>query len=164
MGRIDFMPAYKRSIFLINKPFQFRFSFFVCTWLFFLTLAYPFVIYQFFGYLIRYVSLDPFGPPLEGILKTRQEVSWIIVVFQIVFVAVFLVEHLPLSPHRGSSLQAPPLHGRIEEGHGEGRSLFPEDRPFPGAGEGLQRNGSRLARDSFEDRACSRASAGSRMR
>jgi methyl-accepting chemotaxis protein len=84
--------AYKRSIFLINKGFQFRFSFYVCSWLFVLTLVYPLVIHTLFGYLIRYVSLDPFGPPLEGLLKTRREVLALIVLFQLLFgLVTFLI-------------------------------------------------------------------------
>jgi methyl-accepting chemotaxis protein len=87
------MPGgYKRSVFLINKPFQLRFCLYVCSWLIALSAVYPIVVYNIFGYLIRYVSLDPFGPPLEGILKTRSEVLWLLVVFQFVFaLATFLI-------------------------------------------------------------------------
>jgi methyl-accepting chemotaxis protein len=86
------MAAYKRSVFLINKSFQIRFCLYVCSWLIALSAVYPIVVYNLFGYLIRYVSLDPFGPPLEGILKTRTEVLWLLVVFQLVFaLATFLI-------------------------------------------------------------------------
>jgi hypothetical protein len=38
------MAAYKRSIILINKDFQFRFSFYVCSWLIALSFVYPLII------------------------------------------------------------------------------------------------------------------------
>lgn len=86
------MAAYKRSVFLINRSFQLRFCLYVCSWLVALSAVYPIVVYNLFGYLIRYVSLDPFGPPLEGILKTRTEVLWLLVIFQVVFaLATFLI-------------------------------------------------------------------------
>src|SRR4051812_1908446 len=86
------MAAYKRSVFLVNKGFQIRFCLYVCSWLLALSAVYPIVVYNLFGYLIRYVSLDPFGPPLEGILKTRTEVLWLLVIFQVVFaLATFLI-------------------------------------------------------------------------
>jgi methyl-accepting chemotaxis protein len=84
--------GYKRSVFLINRSFQLRFCLYVCSWLIALSAVYPIVVYNLFGYLIRYVSLDPFGPPLEGILKTRSEVLWLLVIFQFVFaLATFLI-------------------------------------------------------------------------
>jgi methyl-accepting chemotaxis protein len=79
------MAAYKRSVFLINRSFQLRFCLYVCSWLIALSAVYPVVVYNLFGYLIRYVSLDPFGPPLEGILRTRSEVLWLLVAFEVVF-------------------------------------------------------------------------------
>ncbi|HUP57008.1 MAG TPA: methyl-accepting chemotaxis protein [Bdellovibrionota bacterium] len=86
------MAAYKRSVFLINKRFQIRFCLYVCSWLIALSAVYPIIVYNLFGYLIRYVSLDPFGPPLDGILKTRSEVLWLLVLFQAVFaLATFLI-------------------------------------------------------------------------
>jgi methyl-accepting chemotaxis protein len=86
------MAAYKRSVFLINRSFQIRFCLYVCSWLIALSAVYPVIVYNLFGYLIRYVSLDPFGPPLEGILKTRSEVLWLLVMFQLVFALVtFLI-------------------------------------------------------------------------
>src|SRR5579885_1151857 len=94
------MPGgYKRSVFLINKPFQLRFCLYVCSWLIALSAVYPIVVYNLFGYLIRYVSLDPFGPPLEGILKTRSEVLWLLVVFQLVFALATLLISIFIS-HR----------------------------------------------------------------
>lgn len=86
------MKKYRRSIFLINKKFQLRFSLYVCSWLFALSLVYPLIISNLFDYFIRYAALDPNGPALTTLEQTRAELMWLLVFLQIVFLAVtFLI-------------------------------------------------------------------------
>lgn len=44
---------YKRARFIINKKFQFKFAFFVCSWIFALSMIYPIIIYNVFEYFLR---------------------------------------------------------------------------------------------------------------
>lgn len=90
---------YRRNIFLINRPFQMRFSFYVCSWLFALSFVYPIIIYNLFNYLARYLQLDPNGPGLAAIQGTRKEVLLLLVVFQVIFLIITFMISVFLS-HR----------------------------------------------------------------
>ncbi len=80
--------AYKRSIFLINKPFQLRHSFYVCSWLFVLSLIYPWIIYTLFNYFLAYMKLDPMGPELARIESTKGDMLKLLAFLQILFLVV----------------------------------------------------------------------------
>jgi methyl-accepting chemotaxis protein len=83
---------YKRKIFLINKPFQFRFSLYVCSWLFAISFVYPLVVYNLFEYFLHYMTLDPNGPTLEAIQGVKKDVIYLLVFFQLAFLALtFLI-------------------------------------------------------------------------
>ena len=90
---------YRRRIFLINKPFQLKFAFYVCSWLLGLSIFYPLIIYHVFGYFVRYLSLDPLGPPLQALQSTRNEVVVLLASLEILFVAITLLISLFVS-HR----------------------------------------------------------------
>ncbi|MGZ3688938.1 MAG: hypothetical protein ACXVBW_11590, partial [Bdellovibrionota bacterium] len=78
---------YRRSIFLINKPFQLRFAFYVCSWIFGLSICYPFIIYNLFDYFIRYLSVDPNGPGLNTLNQMRHDLLWLLFLLELVFVS-----------------------------------------------------------------------------
>ena len=83
---------FKRRIFLINKPFQFRFAFYVCSWLFALSLSYLLIISVLFDYFFRYLALDPLGPTLASLEKTREDIFLLLVVMQLVLIGTtFLI-------------------------------------------------------------------------
>ncbi len=83
---------HRRSIYLINWKFQLRFSFFVCSWLFALSVVYPIIIYNLFSYFIRYAARDPNGPPLLALHQIQDKVFWILILFQVIFLVVtFLI-------------------------------------------------------------------------
>jgi methyl-accepting chemotaxis protein len=82
------MQKHRRSIFLIDRPFQLRFSFYVCSWLFALSFVYPLIIFNLFDYFARYLTLDPNGPSLIMIQNVRKEIVILLVVFQIIFLAI----------------------------------------------------------------------------
>ena len=83
---------YKRRIFLIDKKFQLRFSLFVCSWVFALNFVYPFLIKNIFDYFFQYLALDPNGPQLSALQKTRGEMLTLLVVMQWLFTAItFLI-------------------------------------------------------------------------
>lgn len=86
------MPQYRRSIFLINRPFQLRFAFYVCSWLFALSLVYPLIIYNLFDFFSRYLTRDPNGPSVAAIQSLRKEIVLLLVFFQVVFLLItFLI-------------------------------------------------------------------------
>jgi methyl-accepting chemotaxis protein len=83
---------YRRSIFLINKKFQLRFSLYVCSWLFALSLVYPLIIHNLFELFVRYAALDPTGPALSQLERTRSNVFWLLVFLQLLFLGItFLI-------------------------------------------------------------------------
>ena len=84
--------VHRRSILLINKRFQVRFAFYVCSWLFALSLVYPSIIYSLFDYFFRYVAHDPNSPGLERLKSVRQDLLFWLVVLHLVFMLItFLV-------------------------------------------------------------------------
>jgi methyl-accepting chemotaxis protein len=83
---------YKRKIFLINKPFQFRFSLYVCSWLFTISFVYPLIVYNLFEYFLHYMTLDPNGPTLEAIMMVRKDIIYLLIFFQLAFTGLtFLI-------------------------------------------------------------------------
>jgi nitrogen fixation/metabolism regulation signal transduction histidine kinase len=82
------MAQYRRSIFLINRPFQLRFALYVCSWLFALSLVYPLIIESLFEFFIRNAALDPMGPALSKIQSTRGEMLWLLGFLQLLLLLV----------------------------------------------------------------------------
>lgn len=80
--------AYRRTILLINRPFQLRFSFYVVSWLFALSLIYPLIIYNIFEFLLKHMALDPMGPELAKLDGVRKEMVRLLVFLQLLFVVV----------------------------------------------------------------------------
>ncbi|MGK5083977.1 methyl-accepting chemotaxis protein [Bdellovibrionota bacterium FG-1] len=86
------MPPYRRSIFLINKKFQLRFSLYVCSWLLALSFVYPLIVYSLFDFFVRYASADPNGPPIQTLLDTRHQIMILLAFLQVTFLIVtFLI-------------------------------------------------------------------------
>jgi methyl-accepting chemotaxis protein len=90
---------YSRRIFLINKKFQLRFSLYVCSWLFALSIIYPMIIYNLYEYLIHYATLDPRGPALTQLQTSKSQVVWYLVLLQALFLSVTFLISILLS-HR----------------------------------------------------------------
>ncbi len=87
----------RRSIILIDRKFQLRFAFYVCSWLFALSLIYPAIIYNLFDFFLRYASLDPNGPTVAAIQATRRELLSIVIILQLVFLSVTFLLSIFLS-------------------------------------------------------------------
>ncbi|MBC7691174.1 MAG: hypothetical protein H7222_05345 [Methylotenera sp.] len=99
------MAPYKRTVLLINKKFQLRFSLFVCSWVFGLSLVYPLLIYSLYNFFFRYMAVDPNGPQLAVLEDTRRRMILLLVLLQILFIAITFLMSLFIS-HR----IAGPLH------------------------------------------------------
>jgi nitrogen fixation/metabolism regulation signal transduction histidine kinase len=89
----------KRRNVLINRPFQMRFSFYVCSWLFVLSLIYPMIIYNLFDYFLQRASQNPFGPAVSEIAIARTEMIRWLVLMQVLFLSVTFVVSILIS-HR----------------------------------------------------------------
>ncbi len=97
--------AYKRSILLINKPFQLRFAFYVCSWLFVLSMVYPLSIQSLFNSFMEYVRLDPKGPEITKIDSIKNEMTNLLIFLQAGFLGITFLVSIFIS-HR----IAGPLH------------------------------------------------------
>lgn len=85
--KFQLMPN-KRKVILINKKFQLLFSFYFCSWLFALSLAYPLMVYQLFEVFVGYAALDPNGPALAMLEEARQQMIWMLVAIQLTFLLI----------------------------------------------------------------------------
>jgi nitrogen fixation/metabolism regulation signal transduction histidine kinase len=82
---------YKRSQFLINKRFQLKFAFFVCSWIFALSMIYPIIIYNLFEYfLAQFSQVQQPGQPLslESVRNVQANVLFWLGVLQLVVLAI----------------------------------------------------------------------------
>ena len=86
------MEQYRRKNFLINKKFQLRYCFYVCSWLFTLSFVYPFIIYEIFDYFLRYLAIQSPGHSPNELEMVRRQLIWLLASLQAVFLAVtFLI-------------------------------------------------------------------------
>lgn len=86
------MTQYRRSIFIINRKFQFRFAFYVCSWMVALSFVYPLIVHNLFDYFIRYLARDPNAPPVQTLYDLRDQIMVLLVALQLVFLFVtFLI-------------------------------------------------------------------------
>ena len=87
----------KRSNIILNKGFQFRFSFYVCSWLMTLSLVYPLIIANVFDFLIAALAHDPLGPQVAGLLDARNSLLWLLVMMQFILTGLIFVISLFMS-------------------------------------------------------------------
>lgn len=90
---------FQRRIFLINKPFQLRFSFYVVSWIAALSLVYPLLIRELYNWFFRYLSVDPHGPMIPAIAQARKEMMLWLAFLQVTFVVMTFLLSILLS-HR----------------------------------------------------------------
>lgn len=95
----------RRAILLVNKPFQFRFALYVCSWVIGLGLAYPLMISTLFDYFLKYLALDPNGFPAQQLEEARKNFFQFFIWMQAACVGIIFSLSLFLS-HR----IAGPLH------------------------------------------------------
>lgn len=91
--------GYRRRIILINRKFQFTFAFYVCSWIFVLSLSYPLIIYTQFDYFVRILQEYAVPIPVDRIFKVREELLTLLLVFQLIYLAMTVFISIFLS-HR----------------------------------------------------------------
>ena len=93
---------YKRANFLINKKFQLKFAFFVCSWIFALSMIYPIIIYNLFEYFLK-IAADPTthagGLSVERVKAIENQVLFLLGMLQLLFLAITFMLSIFLS-HR----------------------------------------------------------------
>lgn len=91
---------YKRANFLINKKFQLKFAFFVCSWIFALSMVYPIIIYNIFEYFMK-IAQAPGGSPItpERVKSIENQILMILGVLQLLFLGITFMLSIFLS-HR----------------------------------------------------------------
>jgi methyl-accepting chemotaxis protein len=112
------MSTYRRSIFLINRPFQLRFSFYVVSWLVALSFVYPMIVYTVFDYFFRIAALDPMGPPLTALKSTRQEILTLLAALQVIFLGfTFLISIFMSHRIAGPLFKLTQFFTKVKEGN-----------------------------------------------
>ncbi|MGE4233453.1 MAG: HAMP domain-containing protein [Bacteriovoracia bacterium] len=95
--------VYKRAKFLINKKFQLKFAFFVCSWIFALSMIYPILIYNLFEYFVHAIQ-DPstahaYNLTADKIKELEKQVLFLLGILQLVFLSITFVLSIFIS-HR----------------------------------------------------------------
>ncbi len=98
MNRINTLAFYKRTVFLINKPFQLKFSLIVTSIVLITTSVYPFIIYDFFNILTLQKTQIP-----ENIIVAQKEMIFYLMIIQtiialLVFIFFIFVGHKIAGP------------------------------------------------------------------
>jgi methyl-accepting chemotaxis protein len=93
------MSQLRRRILLINRPFQIRFAFYVCSWLFVLSVIYPMLVSQLYDWFYRYLAADPNGPMIPFLQKSRKDMLFWLTMMQVCFMVMTFLMSLFMS-HR----------------------------------------------------------------
>jgi methyl-accepting chemotaxis protein len=93
------MATYRRRTLLINRPFQLRFSIYVCAWVLALCFIYPLIVANLFDYFARYVAMDPTHADVGTLMGTRKAVVSLLAVTEVVFLLLTFILSLFMS-HR----------------------------------------------------------------
>jgi len=130
--------AYKRKTFLINRKFQIKFSFYLCTWLLALTLVYPVALYKVFDFFLHFAALNPDGPRLSDLQSVRDEMFMLLVGFQVIVIIVSAVIGIFLS-HRvaGPLYKLGMFFSKVKNGENPGKLRFRTNDYFPEVATGF---------------------------
>lgn len=81
---------FKRRRFIINPKFQFRFAFYICTWILALSAIFPLLLDQSFSLLAEHVVSLPGGPDIQQVLVAKRQLLLWVYVLEVAFAgAVF---------------------------------------------------------------------------
>jgi methyl-accepting chemotaxis protein len=78
---------YRRSILFVDKNFQVKAALYVCAWLVLLSVIYPLIIHNLFGYFIQAVSSDETMISVPELQTTRKKILALLIVLQILLIA-----------------------------------------------------------------------------
>lgn len=93
---------YKRGQVLINKRFQLKFAFFVCSWIFALSMIYPILIYNVFEYFLKLAQsgqVQGVAVSVDRIRALENQMLMFLGVLQLLFLGITFLLSIFLS-HR----------------------------------------------------------------
>jgi methyl-accepting chemotaxis protein len=93
------MRPYRRSQVLIDKAFQLRFALYVVSWSFALSLVFPLLLQELLKSFIRYLALDPMGPPVQALQAKQNELTALLFAVEALFLGLTFLISIFLS-HR----------------------------------------------------------------
>lgn len=145
------MAKYKRRIYLINPPFQIRFSLYICFLLFLSSLIYPLTIYDLMSNFMEYGK--QFAPELETQLSEKR---WTLIVilslWQLGFIAMTFIICIFLT-HKvaGPLYKLMMFFSAIRDGRDNGNLKFREGDYFQEVAEGYNEAFAKLKEDYKND-------------
>lgn len=113
------MAKYKRSIFLINPKFQYKFSFIVCSFTLLATMIYPFIIVDLFDYIIGQSPENA-----QNFIETRNEFIGLMVLISCVFLAFIFLFSIFLSHKIAGPMYKVSKHLQCIREGGEVRDIY----------------------------------------
>lgn len=81
----------RRQSFLVDKRFQFKFCFFVSSWVFAMSLIYPLVIYNIFEFFINFFQQELSSDTAGSVGSIRRDVLILLVLMEVVFIGVIFL-------------------------------------------------------------------------
>lgn len=93
------MARYRRRILLLDRAFQLKFSFYMCSWILVLSLIFPGVIYAVFEWIANFARAHLQGDSAAVIADVKRQVFWQLVLMEGVFIGLIFLMSLFIS-HR----------------------------------------------------------------
>ncbi len=125
---------YKRTTFIINRRFQFKFAFFVCSWIFVLSLVYPIAIYNIFEFFIKHLSQNSTVTALapDKLKNIENEFLMWLGVLQLIFLMITFILSIFIS-HRiaGPLFKLKRAIDEVTKGNYDQRIVFRKMDHFP---------------------------------
>lgn len=95
--------AYRRSQYLISPQFQLKLSLFVCSWVFALSLVFPWIIHELFLMVLKYAASDPLAPGIDRLTEMKKDIlTWLMLLeagfVGILFLVTIFVSHRIAGP------------------------------------------------------------------
>jgi len=121
-----------RSRILINNRFQLKFSLYITTWLFILSMVYPVIIYFIFDFFIHYAEKKVADSSVQLLVQLKGEILWYLVAFQAIFLVVTFLISLFVS-HRiaGPLFKLKNYMSKAKEGKLQEHLKFRKNDHFP---------------------------------
>lgn len=87
----------RRQSLLVNRRFQIKFSFFVVSWIFALSMVYPLITHTLFEYFISFLKIHAPQADLAGLETVKTEFLRLLILLHVVFITVIFLISLFMS-------------------------------------------------------------------
>ncbi len=79
---------YKRARILINRKFQLKFAFYICSWVFALSMIYPIIIFNLFEYFLQVLSTPHEMLTPDRVKEVEKQVLFLLGILQLLFLFI----------------------------------------------------------------------------